>query len=887
MRLSWLPFGRRARREAELDEELSAHLRMAEADRVTAGESPERAAANARREFGNLGLVKEITREAWGGLWLERFSQDVRYGLRMLRRNPGSSLLAVSCLALGIGGNAAVYGWIEGILLRPFPGVANQESLVAVAGTVRGTSDLENVSWPDFVDLARRSTLFDAFIAEKITGTTLSVGDRAERITGSVVSANYFDALGVRPSLGRGFLPDEETGRNAHPVTVISHQLWQGRYRGDPAIVGKTQMFNGVAHTIVGVAPEGFYGTFVGYAFQFWVPASMQEAFDSTGYKLENRGEHWIEGYARLKPGVSRAQAQEEVSAVAKRLETEYPATDRGRGIRLFPLWQTPFNGARLLLPTLRVALAVAVFVLLIACGNVGNLLLVKSIARRHEMTVRLAIGAGRGRLVRQLLTEGMILAALAGAGGIALAYWMRNALLLLYPAFGATMRLAGAIDWRVLGASAGVCVVSTLFVGLVPALQTRKIDLSSALKSESGGVVSGSGIGIPRLRSSLVLLQVSLSFLLLVGAGLLLQSMQRLRRADPGFSAERVLATGIDLLSAGYDRNRARLFQDALIARVQTLPGVESAAYSRIRPFGLRSYSEASIGVDGYQPGPDEQPTVEFNEVTPGYLATLGIPLVAGRDFAATDDETASPVGIVDDAMAARYWRGADPIGKRLRVNGRSMTVVGVARRAKYRTLFESPKPFFYVPLRQNPSATTNLAIRTRTRTSREAEVLAPALVREVHALDPNLALGELITMREQVDRSAASQRIAVTLLGVFGVLALILAAIGLYGVMSHAVSQSSRELGLRMALGAGAADLRRLVLSRGFRLTAAGVALGAAAALALTRLLGYLLYGVSPRDPLAFGSALAAMAIAAAVACLLPARRAARTDPMRALRG
>ncbi len=883
MRRSWLRLGRRARRDAELDEEIRAHLRMAESDRVAAGESPEEAAANARREFGNLGLVKEITREAWGGLWLERFLQDVRYGFRMLRRNPGSSLLAVSCLALGIGGNAAVYGWIEGILLRPFPGVAHQESLVAVAGTVRGDSELENVSWPDFVDLARHSTLFDAFIAEKITGTTLSVGDRAERIMGSIVSANYFDALGVRPVLGRGFLPEEETGRNAHPVTVISHQLWQDRFHGDPAIIGKTQMFNGVAHTIVGVAPDGFYGTFVGYAFQFWVPASMQAAFDATGYKLEQRGERWIEGYARLKPGVSRAQAQEEISAVAKRLEADYPATDRGRGIRLFPLWQAPFNGARVLLPTLRIALAVAAFVLLIACGNVGNLLLVKSIARRHEMTVRLAIGAGRGRLVRQLFTEGMILAALAAAGGVALAYWMRNALLLLYPPFGARMRLAGAIDWRVLGASAGVCLVSTLFVGLFPALQTRRLDLASALKSESGGVVPGSGIGIPRLRSALVVLQVSLSFLLLVGAGLLLQSMQRIRRADPGFSADRVLATSIDLLSAGYDRDRARLFQETLLSRVQALPEVESAAYSRIRPFGLKSYSEAPIGVDGYQPGPDEQPTVEFNEVSPAYFATMGIPLLAGRDFTIADDATALPVAIVDDAMAARYWRGADPLGKRLRVDGRWTTVVGVARLARYHSLLESPRPFFYVPLRQNPSTTVNLAIRT----SRGAAALAPALVQAVHALDPNLALGEFITMREQVDRSAASQRIAVTLLATFAALALLLAAIGLYGVMSHAVSQSARELGLRMALGAGAADLRRLVLSRGFRLTACGIALGVAAALASTRLLGYLLYGVSPRDPLAFGSAFVVLAIAAAMACLIPARRAARIDPLRALRG
>lgn len=884
MKLPWPMPGRRARRDEELDEEIRAHLRMAEADRVAHGESPTEAAANARRELGNVLLVKEITRESWssrGGLWLERLAQDVRYGIRMLRRNPGFSLLAVFCLMLGIGGNAAVYGWIEGILLRPYPGVANQESLVVVAATARGVSGYTVVSWPDFRDFARRCTLFDAFIAEKITGTTLSVGDRAERATGSIVSANYFDALGVHPLLGRTFEPAEETGHNAHPVTVISHLLWKSRFGGDAAIVGKTQIFNGVPHTIIGVAPEGFYGTFVGYPFQFWVPASMQDAFDSTGYTLENRGERWVEGFARLKRGVTREQAQAEISAVAKALESEYPATNRGRGIRLFPLWQSPFNRAGVLLPTLRIALGVAIFVLLIACANVGNLLLVKSFARRHEMTVRIAIGAGRGRLVRQLLTEGLILVAIAAAGGLALAYWMRNAVHLLYPPLGLPMRLSGALDWRVILASVGVCLISTLLVGLVPALQAGKIDLSSALKSESTGVLVGSGGS--RLRSSLVLLQVSLSFLLLVGAGLLVQSMQRIRRASPGFSADHVLATGIDLLSAGYDQDRARNFQDGLMRRVQGLPGVESAAYSRTRPFSLRPYSETPLAVDGYRPGPDEQPTVAYNEVSPGYLATMGIPLVGGREFTTFDDETSAPVAVINETMATRYWRGRTPIGGRLQVKGKWTEVVGVARPAKYSSLLEAPEPFFYVPLRQNPSRTATLNIRT----SRDATTMASALVSEIHALDGNLALGELISMREQVDRSTASQRIAVMLLGIFGLLALFLAAIGLYGVMSHAVSQSSRELGLRMALGAGAPDLLRLVLSRGFRLTAAGVALGAAAALALTRLLGYLLYEVSPRDPLVFGSAFAVMVFAAFLACALPARRAARTDPVRALRG
>src|SRR5213593_4138739 len=400
--------------------------------------------------------------------------QDLRFGFRMLRRTPGSSLLAIGCLTLGIGANAAVFSWIEGILLRPYPLVVDQDRLLAVSGINRGAPGTIDVSWPDFVDFQRSCTLIEAFIAEKITGTTLSIGDRAERVPGSMVSANYFDAIGVHPLLGRGFEPGEDAGRNAHPVVVISYQMWQNRFRGDPAIIGQAQPLNGLPFTIIGVMPEGFYGTFVGYAFQFWVPASMQPQFDAGVYKLEDRGARWVEGFVRLKPGVTIEQAQAEMSAVAQRLETEYPGTNRGRGIRLFPLWQTPFNNAGALLPTLGIALVVVSAVLLIACANVGNLLLVRSFARRHEMTIRLAIGAGRGRLVKQLLTEGLILSAAAAAGGLIVANWGRNALALLVPPRGGVLlRLPGALDWRVLGLSASVCVVSTLLFGLVPAIVT------------------------------------------------------------------------------------------------------------------------------------------------------------------------------------------------------------------------------------------------------------------------------------------------------------------------------------------------------------------------------------------------------------------------------
>ncbi len=872
---------RRRHLEDDLAAELRSHLEMAVELNVRKGMTAEDARREALRGLGGVEQTKELYRDQRGLPMIETTLQDLRFGFRILRRSPGFSVLAILCLTLGIGANAAVFSWVEGILFRPYPAVTHQEQLLALTGTARGEAGGQPLSWPDFLDLQKNSTLFDAFFVSKITGTTLSIGDRAESITGSIVSANYFDAIGVHPILGRGFEPGEDVGRSAHPVTVISYQLWQGRFKGDPGIIGKTQRLDGVMHTIIGVAPEEFRGTFVGWAMQFWVPASMEDNFEDGGYKLEDRSALWIEAFVRLRPGVSPRQAQEELSAIASRLEADYPLTNRGRGARLWPLWQTPFNNARTMLPTLEIMLVVVLFVLLIACANVGNLLLVRSFARRHEMTVRLAIGAGRGRLLKQLLTEGLILSALGAAGGLLVANWCRHALVLLFPTrAGVRMHLPGEIDWRVLALSAGVCLIATLVLGLVPAFQSRKIDIAGALKADSAGVVGGRGRAW--VRSGLVLVQVSLSFVLLVGAGLLLQSLQKIRNSSPGFSTHEVLFTAVNLVAAGYDGQRAQSFQDELMDRVRALPGVQSAAFARATPLGYGSFSSTAIAADGYQAPPEELPTVEYNEVGPDYFVTMGIPVVSGREFTRADDEKAALVAVVNETMASRYWRGKDPIGERVQVKDRWMRVVGVAKDSKYSSMRETPKPFFYVPRRQNFSVSGGLYIRT----PQSPETAARALAREVHALDANLALYEVITLQEQVDRSTSPQLVAVTLVGVLGGLALLLAAIGLYGVMSYAVSQSTRELGLRMALGAGASNLLRLVMSRGLTLTAGGVLLGAAAALGLTRLLGNLLYKVSPRDPLAFGSAFVVMIIASLAACFLPAWRATRTDPARALR-
>jgi predicted permease len=820
----------------------------------------------------------------------ENFLQDLRFGFRMLVRNPGFSILAVLCLTVGIGANAAVFSWIEGVLFRPFPAVAHQDRMVAISGTQpRGDKGSvgfgsTDVSWPDFLDFRRSCTLMDWFIVDRITGSTISIGERAERVAGSVVSSNYFDALEIHPILGRGFESDEDWGRNGHPVTVISYWLWKERLHRDPDIIGKKQLLNGVPHTIVGVAPPGFYGTFVGYPMQFWVPVSMQEKFTGGSYKLEDRGETWIEGFARLKPGVSIEQAQSELSTVAKRLENEYAETNRGRGVKIFPLWKTPFNQAGSLAPTLGVSLVAVFFVLLIACANVSSLLLVRSLARQHEMTVRLAIGCRRGRLLRQLLTEGLILSVLSSVSGLVVAYFCRNLLVIFFPLSSViATNLSGQMDWRVLAFSAGVCLVSTLIFALVPALQTTNLDIAGALKAESG--TSSGSRAKSRLRSTMVLVQVSLSFILLVGGALLMQSLQRLRTADPGFSADRVVATGFDLVGAGYDPQRSKLFRQELLERAQAMPGVESAVWEKSRPFSYVGYLSAPIVVDGYEPRSDEQPRVEYNPVGPGYFATMGIPILSGREFTRSDNETTYPAVIVNQLMVQKYWHGVDPVGKRVQLGDQSMLVVGVAKDSKYSSFVEFPQPFLYVCAGQVPLVNADLVIRT----SQSSGTVSSELLREVRSLDSGLGMGEVVPMREHMNRTAlASQQIVVALLTIFAAMALSLAAVGLYGVMSYSVSQSKREIGLRMALGAGAPHLFRVVMSHGLALSFGGIVLGSISAFALTRFIamGSLLYEVNPLDPGAFVLASLVMILISVAACLLPAWKASRTNPVQALR-
>ncbi len=863
------------------DEEAQFHLDQRTAEFIREGMSADEARREARKRFGSVALANDRSSDANRVRWIDDFRRDLGYGLRMLRRNPGFSVLAVLCLTLGIGANAAVFSWIEGVMLRPYPAVQDEDSVYVIAGTAPEATKGTDISWPDFKDLERNATTIQAFIADRINGAVIGVVDqKGERAPGSLVSSNYFDALGIKPILGRGFQPGEDIGRNAHAVVVISYQLWQRKFASDPSAVGRTIRLNGVLHTVVGVAPEGFYGTFVGYQFQFWVPASMQAAFDPGGYKLEDRGDRWIEGFVRVKPGVSRAQAQAELTSMAERLQTEFPSTNRGRGLMLKPLWQSPFNPMDALVPTLTIALVGVAAMLLITCANVGNLLLLKSVARRGELTIRLAVGAGRSRLIRQLLTEAILLSSIAGACGLVAAYWARGALVLLFPPRGTTpLRLPADLDARVLLLSLGLTFAATVLFGLIPAMLASNVDLVGGLKTDSAGAGGGARA---RVRSALVLVQVAISFVLIVGAGLVVESLYHMQTKSPGFDADRVLVTYLDLAAADYDFARANVFKDRLIERINSLPGVEAAAFVGGPPFSYSGGGSAPVAVDGYETRPGEAPTVEYTQVGPTYLRTLGIPLVSGREFTRDDNETSELVAIVNEPMAVRYWRGRDPVGSRLLVAGRGMRVVGVAKLSKYRDLMEPARPFFYVPLRQSTARGQTLMIRTALAPS----AITTTVADEVRALDGSLTPDQLMTMREQIGRMNQSTTMAVRLLSAFGAVALILAAVGLYGVMSFNVTQNARELALRLALGADPSALRRRVLASGMLLTAGGMAAGAVAALGLTRLLGTLLFDVNPRDPVTFAMAFVAMGAASVAACVVPAVRATRTDPVQVLR-
>ena len=809
---------------------------------------------------------------------METLLQDFRYGMRMLLKSPGFTAVAVLSLALGIGANSTIFSWVKGILFRPLPGVTESERLVVFGGKSLAGS-YTSTSYPDYVDLRDNNNVLDGFIVFDMATMSLNAGGEAQRVYGTVASGNYFDMLGVKAAIGRTFLPEEDKTPNTHPVIVISHGLWQRTFGADPGIAGKIVTLNGHPFTIIGVAPESFIGTFVGLSIDLWVPMMMQEQVVSGGNLLLSRGNHWLQAMGRLKPGVSIEQAQTELDTIARQLEQEYPRTNEGRGAALFPLWKSPWGASFVLRPVLFVLTAVVGLVLLIACANVANLLLARAVSRRKEIAIRLSMGASRARLIRQLLTESILLSLLGGVGGLLIAYWSAGLLMALVPPMSIPVKLFLGVDAGVLWFTLAISVLTGVIFGLAPALQASNPDLVVALKDESAK--SSGSRGKARLRNGLVVAQVALSLILLIGAGLFLQTLQKSQTIDPGFNTQNILTAGLDLFSAGYDKEKGKLFQQQLVQRVAGLPGVQSASVARRVPLGMTGSSSTRLTVDGYEARPEEEPFTEYNTVSPDYFRTMEIPIVQGREFTAQDNEQSRKVAIINETMARRYWPGQDPVGKKFRTYD-TLEVIGVAKNIKYRSLGEDARPFFYYSLLQHYQPEVALHVRT----NGSPALLLPAVREAARSLNPNLALYDAQPMSEQLALSMIPQRIAAILLGVFGLLALVLASVGLYGVMAHSVNQRTHEIGIRMALGASSRDVMRLVVGQGMTLAVIGVVAGLAGAFALTRFLATLLYDVSATDPMTFTGTPLLLAAVALIACFIPALKATKVDPMVALR-
>jgi len=819
---------------------------------------------------------------------MESLVQDMRYGLRMLRKNPGFTLIAVLSLGLGIGANTMIFTLVNAVLLRPVP-VRDVDRLAAVF-----TTDEKNrgnlfafmpVSRPNFEDYRDQSNVFEGMAATGGVAVSLSGGGEPEQLFGFMVTGNYFSLLGVKMQLGRGFLPEEDRTPGTHPVVVLADGLWKRRFAADPRIVGKTVTLNNWKFIVVGVSPPGFDGLNALGGPDLYVPSMMHEELLS-GFVAENFNDRralLFNPFGRLKPHVTMAQATSALQAIAARLEREYPTPNKGRSVTLLPLARTTIN------PNLRgplvlaggLLMTVVVIVLLIACANVANLLLVRAAARRKEIAVRLSLGAGRARLVRQLLTESTVLALLGGAVGILIAYWARDLLLAFRPPQFLVGQIDLTLDTRVLLFTLGASLLTGLLFGLLPAIQTSRPDLAVELKDRSGQ--PGHLRGRLRLKSALVVAQVALSLVSLIGAGLFLRSLRNAQRIDPGFEANNLLMMSFDLGAQRFDEVRGRDFHRRLLERVRSIPGVRSAALSANLPMG--GGVGRTVFPEGQEPGAGAVGQfVTADTVGVGFFDTLGVPLRRGRDFTEADREGAPPVVVINEAMARTFWKGEDAVGKRFKFFGDEAfrEVIGIVGNTKVFTLGEDPQPVAYVPAlqRYEPALTLNV------RTTLDAATLLPTVRREVQALEPTMPLTNVQTAAALIAQVLWAPSMGAALLAIFGVLALVLAAVGIYGLTSYTVSQRTVEFGLRMALGARPADILNLVFRQGMVLCSEGLGIGLLVSLLASRYLEALLVGTSPNDPTTFALISLLLAGVAALAGYVPARRATRTDPMIALR-
>ena len=818
--------------------------------------------------------------------------QDIKFGARALRKSPGFTLVAVVSLAVGIGANTTIFSLVNAALLRPLPGVAEESRVVDVSRTTREGDSFSQMSYPDYEYFRDHARSFKGLAAYTFLPVDVTAGGEAQRAHGLLISSNYFDVLGARPARGRFFLPEEDRA-GAPPAAVISHTLWRARMGAAEDAVGKQIALNGKQFTIVGVAPEGFKSPFIYLSPDVFVPLHTQSEAMPGRDMLSDRSAGWLGVRGRLNDDASIEQAGAELNVLAGQLQSEFAEDERGMGASVRPVGHVPGEVRSAVVGFMATLSVVVGLVLLVACANVAGMLLARSSSRRREMAIRAAMGATRVRVIRQLLTESLLLFLCGGSLGVLLAVWMNDLVLAFRPTGSLSVAFELNVDWRVLAYTLGVSLLTGVVFGLAPALTASKPDLVPALKDAAPTATRTRA----RLRGAFVVGQIAISLVLLVAAALCVQSLRNAAQIETGFDPEGVWVASVDLSLQNYDEARGREFFRRLKERVASEPGVEAAAFARsVQLSGLQFNS--TVRIEGHEPAEGEPPLNVFtNWVDEDYMRALRVPLLAGRGVTESDDEKAARVVVVNETMAKRYFGGAaSAIGKRFTVTGRprpgdrtprtdaQVEIVGVARDGRYYTLGEEPQAYMYLPAAQDYRGMATLHMRVAR--DADAPALVAALRREARALDPNLPLVNVQPMTEAVGFSLIPLRLAASVVGGLGLVGLLLAALGVYGVVAYTVGARTKEIGIRVALGAQAADILRLVMRQGFVLVVVGLALGFAGAFALTRYLASLLYGVSTSDPLAFSAGAVLLALAALLASYLPARRATRVDPTVALR-
>jgi macrolide transport system ATP-binding/permease protein len=869
-------FWRRRRSEDDFRDELHAHLQLETDDRMVQGLSEQEARAAARRDFGSIALTRERHYERGRVLWFDDLRRDVRHSVALFRRSPGFTAAVILTLALGIGLNTAMFSFVNALLLRPLP-VPASERLVSIHTSDFSGPPLGVTSYPDYLDFRDGSRdLFSGVAGYTLELMNLSGGGVSDRVQAHHVTRNYFEVVGVGVARGREFGADDGGG------VVVSHGLWQRLWGGRDEALGRTVLVNGKPRVVIGVAPREFTGLLRGLPADLWLPIEPQPELAE---RLTRRDSRWLMVVGRLAHADGLPQAQAALSSIAAQLHRAYPREwsdlrSAGRRVTLLPANQSMlFVDRDDVVQFMTALMAVVGIVLLLACVNVANLALARATVRSREMAIRLSVGAGRARVVRQLFTESLLLSILAGLGGAVVAFAATTMLVRMLPPLPLRISLDLSPDSRVLAFTIGVSVVTGVLFALLPALRMTRPDLTTALK---GGPLGGDHRArLGSLRTGLVAVQVALSVILVVGAGLSVRSLMHAGAVDVGFQPRNVVIATVSAGQQGYDQRRASLLFGQLIERIEALPSVRSAALASIVPLGF-SGQRTRVALQDYTPRDGEDMEINFNVVGPRYFETMRIPVVQGREFNGTDRDGAPGAAIVNEAFIRRYWPDGVALGKQIQRRGVPFTVVGVAAGGKYRSLSEAPLPYFYLALEQNPDSDVTLHVRT----DGPSAATAGAIRAVVGELDPDLPLTDVRTLEDHLGLVMMPLQTAARLLGAFGALALGLAVVGIYSVIAFSVSQRTREVGIRLALGASIGNVLALVLRQGVVVIGAGLLAGAAAAAVLTRLAASLFFGVSPTDPRTFAGAIGVLAVAGLIAALIPAFRAARIRPSEALR-